>query len=71
MHWQHHPKGLQRYDIRNLFNEILQPHLSFSHATVAISRPKNLKDTLTRAALSLPEGSSVQNKIDILVGRKA
>jgi hypothetical protein len=69
-YWRHDPKGLQRYDIHNLYNETLQPHLSFSHATVVISRPINLKDILTRAALLLPDGSSNQNKIDILEGNK-
>jgi len=63
IHWRHHPKGLQRYDNRALYNTILQPHLDFTNTTLAIPRPKNLKDILTRAALSTTDGFSIQDKI--------
>jgi hypothetical protein len=52
IHWTYHPKGLQRNDIRRIFNETFQPHLKYKKVTIAISRPKNLKDILTRAALT-------------------
>jgi len=43
----YHPYGIQRNDIRKLFNKILEPILDFDRMTVAMSRPRNLRDTLT------------------------
>ena len=64
IHWRHHPKGLQRHDIRSIYNTTLQPHLDFANTTIAISRTKNLKDILSRTALSMPDGYSIQQKIE-------
>ncbi len=66
IHWTYHPKGLQRSNIRQIFNKILQPHLTYKKVTIAISSPKKLRDILTRAALSLPNDCTVQNKINLL-----
>jgi hypothetical protein len=43
----YHPYGIQSNDIRKLFNIILEPILDFDRMTVAMSRPRNLRDTLT------------------------
>jgi hypothetical protein len=63
IHWVHHPKGLSGNDIRRCYKQTLEPHLNYNRMIVAISRPKNLKDALTRATLTLPNGSTVQQFI--------
>jgi hypothetical protein len=60
IHWVHHPKGLKGNDIRRFYKSTLEPHLSYNKMIIAISRPKNLKDVLTRAALTLPNDLTVQ-----------
>ncbi len=66
IHWKHHPNGLQRQTLRQLYNDTLCPVNPFHNMTVAISRPKNLRDILTKAALHLPEDLSLQWIIDDL-----
>jgi hypothetical protein len=51
IHWQHHPGGLQRTDIRRIYEATLQPHLPYKKMQIAISRPKNLRDVLTKTAI--------------------
>lgn len=63
IHTTHHPNGLQRRDFRQLYNEILAPHLNFDHMTVAVARPTNLRDVLTSAALRAPDKFKMQNLI--------
>jgi hypothetical protein len=63
IHWPYHPHGIQRHTIRQLFNNILQPHIPFDKIQVAISRPKNLKDILTRTSLTLPNDLSLDTMI--------
>jgi len=63
IHWPFHPHGIQRHTIRQLFNTILQPYLPFNRMQVAMSRPKNLKDVLTRAALTLPDDLSLPSML--------
>jgi hypothetical protein len=63
MHWPFHPHGIQRHTIRQLFNTILQPYIPFNRMQVATSRPKNLKDVLTRAALTLPDDLSLPSML--------
>ena len=53
------PHGIQRHTIRQLFDAMVQPYIPFSRMQVAISRPKNLKDVLTWAALTLPDDLSL------------
>ena len=61
IHWQHHPYGLQRRDIRRIYDKILKPHVPYDKMQIAISRPKNLRDILTRAALQMPKNYTVDN----------
>jgi hypothetical protein len=42
IHKTYHPNGIQRKDIRRLYQSILEPHLDFEKMTVAISRPMSL-----------------------------
>jgi hypothetical protein len=64
IHWQFHPKGLQRQDICQSFNSTLQSHTPFERMIIAMSRPKNLRDILTRAALKLPEEIQIERFVE-------
>jgi hypothetical protein len=55
IHWRYHPHGIQRSDLRSLYNETLKPILNYNKVTVAISRPKNLRDILSKTSLETPE----------------
>jgi hypothetical protein len=64
IHWRHHPSGLQNKDIQQIFNKNLRDSISFENMQIALSRQKNLRDVLTRAALTLPEDLRIQDLID-------
>ena len=64
IHWTFHPNGMQRRDIRNAFKNTLQPVLDYNKMIVAISRPKNLRGTLTKTQLLTPVSFTVQHLID-------
>ena len=64
IHWTHHPNGLKSNQIKGIYNQTLQPQLNYDKTIVAVSRPQNLKDALTRAALTLQNGKTVQSFID-------
>jgi hypothetical protein len=66
IHQTYHPHGIQRSDIRNLYSQILESLLDFDRMTVAISRPVNLKDILTKANLKIPPHLNVQKIINEL-----
>jgi hypothetical protein len=63
--WKFHPKGIQHATIRQLFNDSFQESLLpvFNQLTLAISRPKNLRDLLTKTDLKLPAGRQVSSFI--------
>jgi hypothetical protein len=63
IHWAHHPNGLQRSDIRWIYNQTLQQFDIHDRMVVTLSRPKNLRDILTKTALTLPEHTSMQDYI--------
>jgi hypothetical protein len=66
IHQTYHPQGIQRGVIRTLYNKTLKPILDFDRMTVAISRPRNLRDILTKASLTLPPHLNVQQIINEL-----
>jgi hypothetical protein len=66
IHWTYHPNGLKNNAIKKIYKETLEPHLSYDKAIIAISRPPNLKDTLTKVTLSLPDGKTIQQQITTL-----
>jgi hypothetical protein len=70
IHRTYHPNGPQRNDIRNLYQKILEPHLDFDKMIVAISRPLNLRDILTRAKLTPPPDINLSTLIENLEKRK-
>ena len=55
IHWEYHPNDIPRRLIRRLYNkhlaEILMDNLGYNQLTVAYSRPKNLRELLTKAKL--------------------
>jgi hypothetical protein len=51
IHWEYHPHGLQRKDIREIYNKTLEPLLEYNKMTVAIAHPRNFRDILTKTAL--------------------
>jgi hypothetical protein len=64
IHWTHHPKGISRSEIRQSYKQSLEPHSIHDRMIVAISRPKNLRDILTRTVLTLPDNKSIQSYIN-------
>jgi len=52
LHWQYHPKGIQRAKIRQLYDRHLAQVLGYVNMVITMSRPINLKDILTKAALA-------------------
>jgi hypothetical protein len=69
IHKTFHPHGIQRKDIRRLYQRILEPHLNGEKMTVAISRPTNLRDVLTKARIVLPDDIDVQKLVQQRKGR--
>jgi len=67
IHWLHHPNGLKNRDIKKIYGQTLQPHLNYQRTIIAVSRPKNLKDILTKTQLQLPEGQTIQQHIDSMI----
>jgi hypothetical protein len=63
IHWRYHPHEIQRSDLRSLYNETLKPILDYNKVTVAISRPKNLRDVLSKTSLETPENLDIQTLI--------
>ena len=63
IHWRYHPAGIQRSDIRQIYNKTLQPYLPYDNMRVAISRPTNLRDRLTKTVLTPPQGINLENLI--------
>jgi len=45
---------IEQGQIRKIYNETLHPALDYDHMQVAVSRPKNHKNILTRSTLTLP-----------------
>jgi hypothetical protein len=63
IHWTHHPRGIQRNHIHQAYTQTLQAQDIHDNMIIAMSRPKNLRDVLTRAKLSLPDGMSIESFI--------
>jgi hypothetical protein len=69
IHWDYHPNGLNRSDIRSIYNNTLQQVVNYNKITIAISRPKNLQDILSRSPLDPPKHLNIQNTINRLTTR--
>ena len=53
IHWQFHPKDINKSKIRQIYNTTLKGHDNFQHMRVAMARPKNLRDILCHTNLSM------------------
>jgi hypothetical protein len=64
-HWKYHPHGISNSTIRYHYDKHLKDHLQmFNKMTLAISRPANLRDKLTRTALQLPQGDTISSRLN-------
>jgi hypothetical protein len=61
LHWPYHPYNLQRSDIRHIYNATLKLVLDFDNKQIAISHQKNLRDILTKAALTLLDNIQISS----------
>jgi len=63
LHWSYHPHGIQRTKLRQLYNEYLAPVLNYDKMVIAMSRPRNLKDLLTKTALTPTTSRDATNMV--------
>ena len=67
LHWQHHPNGIEKQQLRTIFNNTLRDHIPFTkRMIIATSRPKNLRDTLTRTVLQQPQSQQASDYLNQL-----
>jgi hypothetical protein len=64
INWTYHPNGLQRTDLCRAFNTSFQDSLPYDRMQVAIARPKNLRDILTKAKTTLPSHHNINQLIN-------
>jgi hypothetical protein len=67
LHWPFHPNGLNRRSIRRLYDDTLKPVLDYDNMQIAFSRPKNLRDLLSKSALAPTDESLVRNTLSSLI----
>jgi hypothetical protein len=63
IHRTFHPNGIKPFEIRQLCEKILRPSLTYDRMIIALSRPKNLKDVLTRTAFPSHPEIDVQDTV--------
>ena len=64
IHWQYQPNGVKKETIRAIYNETLQGHDNFDAGmTIALSRPTNLRDLLTKTRLQQPPGKNASDHL--------
>ena len=68
LHWKYHPEGIQRETLRAIYNTTLKDCNPFQGMTIAMARPKNLRDLLTRTTLNEPEGKRASNYYQKICG---
>jgi hypothetical protein len=66
LHWQYHPNDITRQELRRLYDETLAGKDGFDKMTICYSRPRNLREALTKTSLSEPEGERVSDLINSL-----
>jgi len=66
LHWEWHPRGLTRQQLRQAYNEHLQGHDGFDRLIIAYARPQNLRGSLTRSRLNEPPGQNASDFITTL-----
>jgi hypothetical protein len=68
LHWKYHPEGIQRETLRAIYIATLKDCNPFQGLTIAMARPKNLRDLLTRTTLNEPEGKRASNYYQKICG---
>jgi hypothetical protein len=66
LHWQYHPKDITRQTLRHLYDETMAGVSGFEKMVICYSRPRNLREALTRTSLSEPDGERVSDLIQFL-----
>jgi hypothetical protein len=66
LHWQYHPNDIIQQELRRLYDETLAGKDGFDKMTICYSRPRNLREALTKTSLSEPEGERVGDLINSL-----
>jgi hypothetical protein len=64
IHQRYHPSGLQRKDIREIYDRTLKPFLNFDAMTAAVSRSRNLREILTKTPLKKSSSLDIQRLIE-------
>jgi hypothetical protein len=63
LHWIYHLNGLQGQDLRKAFDTTVKNALPYDKMQVAVARPKNLRDVLTRATTKVPDYLDIEHLI--------
>jgi len=63
IHWKFNPFDIQRSDLRRYYNSTLEQLLDYNKVTVATSRPKNLRDLISKTPLELPAHLDIRDMI--------
>jgi hypothetical protein len=66
LHLQYHPNDIAQQTIHRLHDETLSRRDGLEKMTIFYSRPKNLREALTRTSLSETKGEKVSDLIDFL-----
>jgi hypothetical protein len=66
LHWKYHPNDITRQALRRLYGETLAGKDGFDKMTICYSRPRNLREALTKTSLLEPEGERVSDLINSL-----
>jgi hypothetical protein len=62
LHWEYHPHGIQKDKLRAIYNDTIQNCNPFANGmTIALSRPQNLRDLLTKTTLNEPAGKQASD----------
>jgi len=61
IHWRHHPFNIRKHQIREIYNKTLQGSDNFQDMRLAISRPKNLRDSLCKTELQNVTNNNVSD----------
>ena len=66
IHWDYHPNDITRRHLRRIYNlhcdHIFSAKLGVKQTTIVYSRPKNIKDTITKAKLHQASGREAMLK---------
>ena len=71
LHWEYHPHGTTKDRLREIFDDTIGCCNPFAKGmTVAMSRPKNLRDLLTKTTLNEPEGKRASDYYNNILTNK-